>query len=70
MEFVSKQKGYYVGMDRTLRYALTAEKITVDGTVVTPYDVIDYNFPFCIKKLINSIINGLHFIKKMQSIFA
>ncbi len=49
VEFVSKQKGYYVGMDRTLRYALTAEKITVDGTLVTPYDVIDYNFPFCIK---------------------
>lgn len=49
VEFVSKQKGYYVGMDRTLRYALTADKITVDGTLVTPYDVIDYNFPFCIK---------------------
>lgn len=49
VEFVSKQKGYYVGMDRTLRYALTADKITVDGTVVTPYEVIDYNFPFCIK---------------------
>lgn len=49
VEFVSKQKGYYVGMDRTLRYVLTADKITVDGTVVTPYEVIDYNFPFCIK---------------------
>ncbi|MEN5309192.1 DUF4840 domain-containing protein [Chryseobacterium cucumeris] len=49
VEFVSKQKGYYVGLDQTLRYALTAEKITVDGTVVTPYEVIDYNFPFCIK---------------------
>lgn len=49
VEFISKQKGYYVGMDRTLRYALTADKITVDGTLVTPYDVIDYNFPFCIK---------------------
>lgn len=49
VEFVTKQKGYYVGMDRTLRYALTADKITVDGTLVTPYDVIDYNFPFCIK---------------------
>jgi hypothetical protein len=49
VEFVSKQKGYYVGMDRTIRYALTADKITVDGTVVTPYEVIDYNFPFCIK---------------------
>ena len=49
VEFISKQKGYYVGMDQTLRYALTAEKITVDGTLVTPYEVIDYNFPFCIK---------------------
>ncbi len=49
VEFVSKQKGYYVGLDQSLRYALTAEKITVDGTLVTPYEVIDYNFPFCIK---------------------
>ncbi|MDR4954995.1 DUF4840 domain-containing protein [Chryseobacterium sp. ES2] len=49
VEFVSKQKGYYVGLDQTLRYALTAEKITVDGTLITPYEVIDYNFPFCIK---------------------
>lgn len=49
VEFVSKQKGYYVGLDQTLRYAITAEKITVDGTLVTPYQVIDYNFPFCIK---------------------
>ncbi|MDQ1856685.1 MULTISPECIES: DUF4840 domain-containing protein [unclassified Chryseobacterium] len=49
VEFVSKQKGYYVGLDQTLRYAFTAEKITVDGTLVTPYEVIDYNFPFCIK---------------------
>ncbi|RLJ31187.1 uncharacterized protein DUF4840 [Chryseobacterium sp. 7] len=49
VEFVSKQKGYYVGLDQSLRYALTAEKITVDGTLVAPYEVIDYNFPFCIK---------------------
>ncbi|PTT39853.1 DUF4840 domain-containing protein [Chryseobacterium sp. HMWF028] len=49
VEFVSKQKGYYVGLDQTLRYALTAEKITVDGTLIAPYEVIDYNFPFCIK---------------------
>lgn len=49
VEFVAKQKGYYVGLDQTLRYAVTAEKITVDGTLITPYEVIDYNFPFCIK---------------------
>ncbi|MGH1518664.1 DUF4840 domain-containing protein [Chryseobacterium sp. JK1] len=45
----AKQKGFYVGMDRSLRYAFTAQKITVDGTVLTPYEVINYNFPFCIK---------------------
>ena len=38
-----------VGLDQTLRYALQQKKITVDGTVVTSYEVIDYNFPFCIK---------------------
>lgn len=45
----AKQKGFYVGMDRSLRFAITAEKMMVDGTVLTPYEVIDYNFPFCIK---------------------
>ena len=45
----AKQKGFYVGMDRSLRYAFTAQKITVDGTVIAPYEVINYNFPFCIK---------------------
>lgn len=49
VEFTAKQKGYYVGLDQTLRYSVTAEKITVDGTLVAPYEVIDYNFPFCIK---------------------
>lgn len=45
----AKQKGFYVGMDRSLRFGVTAEKITVDGTLLAPYEVIDYNFPFCIK---------------------
>lgn len=45
----AKQKGYYVGMDGSLRFALTAEKITVDGTVLAPYEAINYNFPFCVK---------------------
>ncbi len=47
--FTAKQKGFYVGMDRSLRYALTAETITVDDTLLAPYEVIDYNFPFCVK---------------------
>jgi len=45
----AKQKGFYVGMDRSLRFAVMAEKITVDGTLLAPYDMIEYNFPFCIK---------------------
>ncbi|VEH18257.1 Uncharacterised protein [Chryseobacterium nakagawai] len=45
----AKQKGFYVGMDGSLRFALTAEKITVDGTVLAPYEAINYNFPFCVK---------------------
>lgn len=46
---VSKQKGFYVGMDESLRFALVAEKITVDGTVLGSYEAINYNFPFCVK---------------------
>ncbi|NIF05715.1 DUF4840 domain-containing protein [Chryseobacterium sp. Tr-659] len=49
VDLTTKQKGFYVGMDRSLRFVVTAEKITVDGTLVAPYEVIDYNFPFCIK---------------------
>lgn len=45
----TKQKGFFVGMDGSLRFALTAEKITVDGTVLAPYEAINYNFPFCVK---------------------
>ncbi|WP_347218186.1 DUF4840 domain-containing protein [Chryseobacterium sp.] len=46
---IAKQKGFFVGMDGSLRFALTAEKITVDGTVLAPYETINYNFPFCVK---------------------
>ncbi|MGU3374455.1 DUF4840 domain-containing protein [Chryseobacterium sp. M5A1_1a] len=46
---VAKQKGFYVGLDGSLRFALAAEKITVDGTLLAPYEVINYNFPFCVK---------------------
>ncbi|MEG0928883.1 MULTISPECIES: DUF4840 domain-containing protein [Chryseobacterium] len=46
---VAKQKGFYVGLDGSLRFALMAEKITVDGTVLAPYEAINYNFPFCVK---------------------
>ncbi|REC43513.1 DUF4840 domain-containing protein [Chryseobacterium pennipullorum] len=45
----AKQKGFYVGMDGSLRFSLIAEKITVDDAVLNPYEAINYNFPFCIK---------------------
>lgn len=46
---VAKQKGYFAGLDHTLRFALAAEKITVDGTALSPFEIIYYNFPYCIK---------------------
>lgn len=45
----AKQKGFFVGMDHSLRYALAAEKITVDGVILDPFETINYNFPLCIK---------------------
>jgi hypothetical protein len=45
----AKQKGYFVGLDHTLRFALVAEKITVNGTELSPFEAINYNFPYCIK---------------------
>ncbi|MGC5746439.1 DUF4840 domain-containing protein [Chryseobacterium sp. NFX27] len=45
----AKQKGYFVGMDHTMRFALAAEKITVNGTELNPFEAINYNFPYCIK---------------------
>lgn len=45
----AKQKGFFVGMDHSLRFAIVAEKITVDGAVLEPYETINYNFPFCVK---------------------
>ncbi|WP_312991387.1 DUF4840 domain-containing protein [Chryseobacterium flavum] len=45
----AKQKGFFVGMDHSLRFAIVAEKITVDGVVLEPYETINYNFPFCVK---------------------
>jgi len=45
----AKQKGYFSGLDYTLRFALAAEKITVNGTALNPFEPIYYNFPYCIK---------------------
>ncbi|MBB6371409.1 DUF4840 domain-containing protein [Chryseobacterium shigense] len=43
------QKGYFIGLDHTLRFVLAAEKITVNGTVLSPFEPVYYNFPYCIK---------------------
>ncbi|MCJ7934108.1 MAG: DUF4840 domain-containing protein [Chryseobacterium sp.] len=49
VQLAAKQKGYFVGMDQSLRFAVEAEKITVDGVVLSPFETISYNFPFCVK---------------------
>lgn len=45
----AKQKGFFVGMDHSLRFAVAAEKITVDGVILNPFETINYNFPLCVK---------------------
>lgn len=45
----AKQKGYFVGLDYSLRYVLAAEQITVDGTALNPFEAINFNFPYCVK---------------------
>lgn len=45
----AKQKGFFVGMDQSLRFAMAADKITVDDLEITPYETINYNLPFCVK---------------------
>lgn len=48
--FKDNQRGFYVGQDWSLRFGLIAEKIEVDGVQLTPYEVIKYDFPYCLKK--------------------
>ncbi len=46
----AKQKGFFVGYDWSLRFGLEAEKITVDGVELTPYQTIKYDIPISVKK--------------------
>ncbi|MEC3876545.1 DUF4840 domain-containing protein [Chryseobacterium salviniae] len=50
VKMTAKQKGFYVGYDNSLRFVWEAEKITVGGTDVAPYQVIKYEVPISIKK--------------------
>lgn len=45
----AKQKGFFVGYDWSLRFGLVAEKITVDGVEVDPYEKIKYDIPISVK---------------------
>lgn len=47
--FVAKEKGIYAGQNYAMKFGLVAEKITVDGAVLNPYEVIKYDFPYCMK---------------------
>lgn len=49
VKIAAPQKGFYVGQDRSLRFGVVAEKITVDGVDLTPYEIIKYDFPYCVK---------------------
>lgn len=45
----SKQKGFFVGYDWSMRFAWEAEKITVGGVDLAPYQSIKYEIPISIK---------------------
>lgn len=47
--FIAKEKGFYVGQNRAMQFGLEAEKITVDGVLLNPYEMIKYDFPYCVK---------------------
>lgn len=47
--FAAPDKGYYSFAEKSLKFALIAEKITVDSIILNPYDTIKYDFPFSTK---------------------
>ncbi|WEK68928.1 MAG: DUF4840 domain-containing protein [Candidatus Chryseobacterium colombiense] len=49
VKLITKQKGFFVGYDWSMRFGLEAEKISVDGVDLTPYEVIKYEIPISIK---------------------
>ncbi|MDQ0592337.1 hypothetical protein QFZ37_000706 [Chryseobacterium ginsenosidimutans] len=49
VKMVAKQKGFFVGYDWSVRFGLEAEKITVDGVDLTPYQTIKYDIPISVK---------------------
>lgn len=49
VKLAAKQKGFFVGYDWSLRFGLEAEKITVDGVKLTPYQTIKYDVPISVK---------------------
>ncbi|KIC61931.1 DUF4840 domain-containing protein [Chryseobacterium taiwanense] len=49
VKLATKQKGFFVGYDWSMRFGLEAEKIMVDGVELTPYETIKYEIPISIK---------------------
>jgi hypothetical protein len=49
VKLAAKQKGFFIGYDWSLRFGLEAEKITVDGLELTPYQTIKYDVPISVK---------------------
>lgn len=45
----ANQKGLFIGQDWSLRYSLSAAKITVDGVELAPFETIKYDFPYSLK---------------------
>lgn len=49
VKLISKQKGFFIGYDGSMRFGLEAEKITVNGTDLPSYQTIKYEVPISVK---------------------
>lgn len=49
IDIKADKKGFFVGYDFSLRFAIEADKITVDGVEITPYQPIKYEVPISVK---------------------
>ncbi len=47
---VAGQVGVYTGRTKTLKFGITIDKVTVDGTAITPLAPIAYDFQSLVKK--------------------
>lgn len=49
VQLKAPQKGFFVGYDHSLRFGFVADKISVDGVDLNPYQNLNYDIPISLK---------------------